>query len=135
MNVSFLENLSRPTDAAPLTRVLPRSLKAKLIDYVGVMKTMRAAEKIKKTLGAEIKSAMDNQAGIATCGSLVVTCKRVDAVPAQITLRDGRELALAGATFVLADGKTRVKWDEIASVFGGRAGYLDLSVTDTTSVN
>lgn len=134
MSVSFLENLSQPVTASPGIKTLPRALRTKLLDYRGVMKTLRAAEAAKKSLGAEIKAALDNQPGIGTCGDLVATLTHVNAVAAQLKLKDGRTLPLEGATIVLADGrKTRINWGEIVSVFGGRSGYLDLSITDMSA--
>lgn len=86
----------------------------------------RAAESQVKSLRAKLFPALSG-APSAVCGQVILTIKTGAPARATITLRDGQIIDLAAVQSIKVGGK-QISSDLIASIYGGRAGSVDLDV-------
>ena len=86
----------------------------------------RAADARYKDLRKQLIPALAG-APSAVCGHAILTLKTTSAAEASITLADGSKLPWSSVQAVLVRGR-RVMAEEIASVYGGRAGSEDLDI-------
>lgn len=119
--------------APAVTQLPPKTWKAKILAYLNAKRIKKEADaasriqdQIIKQLKYELREAMQG-APVAQCGNALLSEKTTAGSPAALTLTDGSSIMFADVTSILVGNRT-IERSQIAKIFGGREGSVDVTV-------